>query len=101
MKILIRPQVFTGCKSWQSKLDGVILVEKQEDIEPLWKLLCEQDDYWESYKNLIKVSPKEIDSIGEIAGMCQYCGKTDIYDPESIQKIVPFIMYQTYEYHES
>ena len=101
MQILVRPQIFTGCDNWQKKLDGVILVEKQEDIEPLWKLLCEQDDYWESYKNLIKVSPKEIDSIGEIAGMCQYCGKTDIYEPEKIRTIVPFIMYQIYEYYES
>jgi hypothetical protein len=50
MEIPIKPQTFTGHTSWQSKLDGVILVEREEDIEPLWKLLIEQDDYWEHYK---------------------------------------------------
>ena len=38
MEILIKPRNFTGCASWQSKLNGVILVEKEADIEPLWKL---------------------------------------------------------------
>ena len=55
MEILIKPQKFTGSDSWESKLNGVILVEKEADIEPLWKLLCEQDDYWKIFKNVIKV----------------------------------------------
>jgi len=94
MKILIKPKEVIGDDSWCRKLEGVILVEKEEDIEPLWKLLCEQDDYWESYRNIIKVAPKEIDSISEIVSMCQYAGKTDIYEPEKLKAIVPFIMFQ-------
>lgn len=96
MKILIRPRYFEGCSSWETKVNGVVLVEKEEDIEPLWKLLCEQDDYWESYKNLIKVAPVEIDSEAEISRMCEYCGKTDIYDVKSLQEKIPFIIYQEY-----
>lgn len=94
MEILIKPKKFTGGDSWESKQYGVVLVEKEDDIEPLWKLLCEQDHYWESYKNLIKVAPKEINSVGDIIRMCEYCGKTDIYKIEEIRKIIPFIIYQ-------
>jgi hypothetical protein len=100
MKILIRPKEFTGDTQWVRKHEGVILVEKEEDIEPLWKLLCEQDEYWESYKKIIKVAPKEIDDISEIINMCQYAGKTDIYHPEKIKEIIPFIMYQKRNYSE-
>ncbi len=96
MEILIRPRNFTGCTYWQSKLNGVILVEKEEDIEPLWKLLIEQDDYWEHYKEVIQVAPKEIDGEGDIANMCVYVGKTDIYNPQELQSKIPFIMYQEY-----
>lgn len=100
MQILIKPKLFEGQSNWSTKQNGVVLVEKEEDIEPLFKLLCEQDDYWESYKNLIKVAPKQIDSIDEISRMCEYVGKTDIYDVESLKKKIPFIIYQetpTYE----
>lgn len=100
MEILISPKIFKGYDSWYTKQNGVILVEKEEDIEPLFKLLCEQDDYWENYKNLIKVAPKEIDSVADISRMCEYVGKTDIYDVEKIRKQIPFIIYQetpTYE----
>ena len=78
-------------------MKGVILVEKEEHIEPLWKLLCEQDDYWENYKHIIKVSPQEIDSEADIACMCEWNGKTDIHNPEEINKIIPFKMYQEHE----
>lgn len=98
MEIIIRPKKFEGDTYWQSKVYGVILVEKEEDIEPLWKLLCEQDDYWESYKKIIKVAPKEIDSVSDISRMCEYVGKTDIYEPEKLQAQIPFIMYQTSNY---
>jgi len=98
MKILIKPKEFIGDSYWFKNNEGVILVEKEEDIEPLWKLLCEQDDYWESYRNIIKVAPKEIDDISEIVGMCQYAGKTDIYEPEKLKAIIPFIMYQYMRY---
>jgi hypothetical protein len=96
MEILIRSRKFTGCTSWQSKLNGVILVEKEEDIEPLWKLLIEQDDYWEHYKEVIQVAPKEIDGEGDISSMCVYVGKTDIYNVQELQSKIPFIMHQEY-----
>lgn len=94
MEILIKPRKFKGCTFWQKKQHGVILVEKVEDIEPLWKLLVKQDEYWEHYKHIIKVAPKEIDEEGDIASMCDYCGKTDIYNPEKLRAKIPFIMYQ-------
>ena len=94
MEILIKPRKFLGCTSWQSQLNGVILVEKEEDIEPLWKLLIEQDDYWAHYKEVIQVAPAEIDGEGDIARMCVYVGKTDIYDVQKLQSKVQFLMYQ-------
>lgn len=94
MKIIIKPRYLEGCSSWESKIEGVVLVEKESDIEPLWKLLCEQDEYWVGYKNLIKVAPKEIDGVSEIISMCEYVGKTDIYELEELQKQIPFIIYQ-------
>ena len=95
MEIIIKPRRFEGCSYWEPKMEGVVLVEKQEDIEPLWKLLCEQDDYWESYKEVIQVAPKEISSESDLIKMCVYVGKTDIYEPEKIREKIPFIMYQT------
>lgn len=94
MKIPFTPQFFIGINSWEHKQNGVVLVEKEEDIEPLWKLLCEQDDYWEDNKNLIKVAPKEISDISQINRMCEYCGKTDIYNVSDLKKKIPFIIYQ-------
>ena len=61
MKLLfipIKPNVFTGNTAWESKRESVILVKKKTDIEPLYKLLCEQDNYWLNHKNLIQVAPK-------------------------------------------
>lgn len=94
MEILIRPRMFKGYNYWQPEMNGVILVEKEEDIEPLWKLLVEQDDYWENYKEVIQVAPKEIDGEGDIARMCVYVGKTDIYNPQELQAKIPFLIYQ-------
>jgi len=94
VEILIKPSIFLGCDYWKKKQEGVILVEKEEDIEPLWKLLCKQDSYWEPYKKIIRVAPKEIDSLRDIDKMCEYAGKTDIYAPKELQKQIPFIMYQ-------
>ena len=100
MEILIRPEKFTGGNYWESKSNGVILVEKESDIEPLWQLLIEQDEYWERYKEVIQVAPKEIDSVADIERMCVYVGKTDIHRPEELKAKIPFIMYQipNYEY---
>jgi len=94
--IIIKPQKFIGCTSWQPKLHGIILVEKEEDIDPLWKLLAKQDKYWEVYRHVIQVAPKEIDDYGDIDCMCTYVGKTDIYNAMDLQSKIPFIMYQIY-----
>ena len=80
---------------WQGKKEGVVLVKKESDIEPLFKLLCEQDDYWEEYKELIKVAPKQpLESEYEISKLCEYCGKTAIYNIDALQKKIPFFIYQ-------
>lgn len=96
MEIIIRPRVLKGKSSWDSKCNGVVLVDNDKDIEPLWKLLCKQDEYWKHYKHLLKVAPKEIDSESDIISMCEWCGKTDIDDVEKLQSIIPFIIYQEF-----
>lgn len=80
--------------SWTSKIQGVVLVEKEQDIEPLFKLLCKQDDYWEPYKHLIKVAPKVVEHITDLRLLCKYCGKTDIDNVTELKKKIPFILYQ-------
>ena len=94
MEIIITPRKFTGNSKWQRKMNGVLLVEKESDIEPLWELLCEQDTYWEAYKHVIKVAPKEIDSDERLSEMCAYTGKTDIYDIPSLRSKIEFLIYQ-------
>lgn len=96
MEIIIKPRKFIGCTSWQTKLNGVILVEKEEDIDPLWQLLIKQDIHWINYKHVIRIAPKEIHSECDIEKMCVYVGKTDIYSPEELQDKIPFIMYQEF-----
>lgn len=99
MEIKFRPQTFKGNNYWESKIEGVILVAKEEDIEPLFKLLCEQDEYWEYYKKLIKVAPAEIDSASDLAGMCDYVGKTNIDDVPKLKHQIDFVIYQ-YSQHD-
>lgn len=94
MEIVIKMN-FKGQDHWQSKKWGVIFVEKEEDINPLFKLLLAQDSYWEQYKSLIKVAPKEVESERDLIRMCEYCGKTDIYKFKEIQEKIPFIAFQT------
>jgi hypothetical protein len=98
-EITIKPKKFKSHEVWHSKMQGVVLVEKGEYIDILWKLFCEQDDYWENYKDLIKVAPKEIDSEEGLKRLCEYCGKTDIYDfddlkSKALEKGVDFKLYQ-------
>lgn len=92
MEILIKR--FTGCESWDLGRHGVILVEKEADIEPLWQLLCEQDDWWESAKSVIKVAPKMVDSQRDLDRMCEPPFRTEIYHPKELKAKIPFIMYQ-------
>lgn len=99
-EITIKSKIYECPNMWNEKRRGVILVEKEEDIEKLWKLLCEQDDYWEEYKELIQVAPKEINSNSDFVKMCQYVGKTDIYDVKKIKEQVMFYIYQEDEWQE-
>ena len=96
MEILIKPRYFTGKNHWESKINGVILVEKEKDIDPLWNLLCEQDCYWEYYKNLIKIAPSEIIDESDLGDMCEWVGKTDIDNIKELQEKIPFLIYQEY-----
>ena len=79
---------------WTPEIDGVVLVSCEEDIDKLHKLLCEEDSYWENYKHLIKVAPKEIEGDNDLRKMCEHCGKTDIWDYDKIRKEVDFITFQ-------
>jgi len=97
MEIKITSKAYSGGDSWEHKRQGVVLVEKEADIEPLYKLLCEQDDYWEGSKNLIKVAPSEIGDVRDLDKMCEYTCKTDIFHPDQLRAKIPFIMHQ---YHE-
>ena len=85
---------FTGQDNWQNKCNGVVLVKNEKAIDIVFGILCEHDEYWSEYKNLIKVAPKTINHLSELNNMCEYCGKTDIYDLEELQKKADFILYQ-------
>lgn len=83
MKLKVQPRVqfIQTSVDWEPKMQGVVFVQRKEDIEKVWKLLCEQDDYWESYKKVIKVLPFDtIKSTRDLEVYCEYVGRTDIYD---------------------
>lgn len=92
----VEPKPFVGYDQWYPKVQGVVLVEKEEDIEPLYELLCAQDHYWESpyARKLIKVAPKEIESELDLMPLCDSVGKLDIYDVPKLKSQIPFIIYQ-------
>jgi hypothetical protein len=83
-------------ESWEPKMMGVIFVKEEKDIDVLFSLLVKQDSYWESYKYLIKVFPKDntIPSIEYLQDECRYVGKTDIYEVGKIKEVVDFFIYQ-------
>ena len=83
MEFKLKPQVISSFTSWESKVEGVVLVKRKEDIEFVWKALCEQDNYWKFYKNLIKVAPESIEFERDLQWLCEYVGKTDIYDMDA------------------
>jgi len=62
--------------------------------EPLYALLCEQDDYWEGSKNLIKVAPSEIKDERDLDKLCEYTFKTYIFHPDELRAKIPFVMHQ-------
>ena len=71
MEIKIKPQTVQCHEGWTAKREGVVFVQSEQNIEPVWEALCEQDDYWESYKNLIKVAPKEVSSEHDLKKYCE------------------------------
>ena len=88
---------FKGQDYWIQKWQGVILVEKEEDIAPLWELLYEQHAEWVNFMDLIQIAPKEIENENDLRVMCQNVGSTRIRDIESLRKKIPFIVYQYQE----
>ena len=103
MKIALTQQYIKCNNCWESKMYGVVFVQQVEHIEPVFMALCEQDDYWEDYKNLIKVAPNELPNYNDIDRYCEYCGKTDIYDiPKLKEKLllqgIEILLYQCSNY---
>jgi hypothetical protein len=68
--------------SWESKQLSAILTDNAKNIDPIWEYLVAQDAYWETYKDLIRVRDPlaTFERESDLERLCQYCGKTDIYD---------------------
>lgn len=99
MQIEVKPPAITCQEAWNSKYYGVVFVEREEHIEPVFKALCEQDDYWENCKKLIQIAPKEVNSISDLNEYCEYVGKTDIYKVPKLKSDlrkqgIEFMLYQ-------
>lgn len=94
MNIKLKPNYLKCEGYWHDKKQSIIFVEKEEDINVLHKLLCEQDEYWEDYKHIIQVAPTDEVSIRDIEQMCQYCGRTDIFDVDKLKEKINFIIFQ-------
>ena len=99
LTITINPRYVECQNSWDPKCYGVIFVNEESHITPLFEALVEQDDYWENHKHLIQVAPKTINHITDLDGYTEYCGKTDIYNISALKEKLDFdfIIYQTYE----
>lgn len=83
------------CKNdWIPKMQSVIFVKNQKDKDKLFELLVEQDNYWGPYKHLIQITPWVIDKEQDLQEYCGYCGKTDIWYPETLKESVDFTIYQ-------
>lgn len=84
MEIFIPRKKIQSDTYWHAKGYGVIFVDKQENIKPVVDYLIEQDDYWKSHSEVIKVIPEfknnEVDSLSAFYSYTEYVGKTDIYD---------------------
>ena len=87
---------FKGFEDWFSKNPSVIFVESEELIDPLLQLLIKQDVDWKYYRKMIKVLPNDliIKDLDQLNVYCEDSGKTTIYDIPSLQKQIPFIIYQ-------
>jgi hypothetical protein len=81
MEIKVRPSVISSDDYWGRKGEGVVFVTDESHIETAWKVLCEQDDYWESYKELIKVAPLEVNHRSDLRHYMEWAGKTDVDIP--------------------
>lgn len=82
MELYYKKQV-TSDKTWITKGDGVIFVDKEENIDIVFNYLVNQDEYFAPKKNLIKVIPHFKDNIIENKSVfynyLECVGKTDIY----------------------
>jgi hypothetical protein len=94
MEILIP---FTGSDTWNSKCYGAIFTKNESDKKLLYELLCEQDEYWKKYSDLVQILPTDIHSISDLQKKCHYVGKTDIYDVDELRTKVDFLIYQYYD----
>lgn len=88
MELFIPRKKIESDTYWYAKGYGVIFVDKQENIKPVLDYLVEQDEYWESHSEVIKVIPQfennEVESVGSLKSHMEYVGKTDIYDTEKL-----------------
>jgi hypothetical protein len=86
MKIPTTPSFIESDDTWYQKGHGAIFIEKEEHREPVFKILCEQDDYWEDYwkdelERIIHIAPKEANSRSELlSDNYVNVGKVAIYD---------------------
>lgn len=85
MQIEIKTPPITCSEYWGHKRESVVFVNSESDIDAVYEVLCQQDDYWKSYKKLIKVAPSEILSVYDLQRYCEYCGKCDIYDVQKVK----------------
>jgi hypothetical protein len=99
-KIPFTQKFFTGLQDWRCKAKSVILVKDERDIESLWNLLCEQDEDWLNYKEVIRVAPKVLESELQLHNISVYCGKASIFNVEQLQAKIPFLIYQEPETFE-
>lgn len=74
IKTVIKSQTY-----WDGKCHSVILVNDKQHINTVFKYLCNIDEDWISYKDIIQLKP-EINNIGDINVLCNYSGKTCIYN---------------------
>lgn len=86
MKIPTTPSFIESDLYWFQKGHGAIFVEKEEHREPVFKILCKQDEYWEAYwgkeiSEIIHVAPKEASCrMGLLGQYHVHVGKVDIYN---------------------
>lgn len=89
---------------WSDKINGFILVKTEADKNKLFNLIVKQDDYWESYPEVIISIEKNgrPESERDLFRKSVYVGKTDIWDfdklkSDAMKENVEFFTFQHYE----